>query len=321
MGVIRSLHARFQRWLVEGGVAVEYRGIKLCQLIAGGGCPDEFVFWTKLALDLVESADPRRMARIQRELDYIVDTELSSLASYTAGRICNVDFTKFEVARQPEWLLPMYASSIIHEATHGTLYARGLPYTKRNRLRIERICRAEENRFLSQVSTRWGENLRRPFDPGDWKRKSRVARARSLWRSIQANRTKASRSWGARARLEILGAEASNGVFLATVRALFDEQPKLYRFRLGVEGYEALGRLLDVSVSRPVGSGPDRFLFIGALPNPLNAGNQKAAVRVVRGDTSHLVAVRMPLDLIEHLSWFAELRDPGLAAEWEVDNA
>lgn len=321
VGRFRSLRGRINRWAVEDGVVVEHRGIKLSQMIFSKSNPGEFVYWTKLALDLVEAADPRRMARIQRELDYIVDTELPKLAGFVPGRICEVDFVRCKIDELPEWRLPMYAALLIHEATHGHLIARGVTSTRQNRLRIEKICRAEENRFLSRIESPWGENLRKPFHPEDWKRQSRFELMRAWWRSIQTRRTKANPSRDERARLEILGAEVSNGVPLATVRMLFDEKPRRYRFVLGFEGYETLDRLFDVSASRRVGSDPDRFFFLGGLPTPLSAECRNAAVRIERGDTFYLVTLRLPKEVVEHLSWFAELEDPEQGRQWEVADA
>jgi len=44
-----------------------------------------------------------------------------------------------------------YASTLVHEATHGLFYARGIPYNSKLRTRIEQICHEEEHRFLNHL--------------------------------------------------------------------------------------------------------------------------------------------------------------------------
>lgn len=44
----------------------------------------------------------------------------------------------------PGWI----ASTLIHEATHARLDVRGVPYTRANRARCERVCRLAEWRFI-----------------------------------------------------------------------------------------------------------------------------------------------------------------------------
>ena len=62
----------------------------------------------------------------------------------------------------------MYAASIVHEATHGYLKAKGIKTTEGNKTKIERICTVEENRFLSRIDSQWGEQLQKPFNPCNW---------------------------------------------------------------------------------------------------------------------------------------------------------
>jgi hypothetical protein len=57
----------------------------------------------------------------------------------------DIDATGDEYAR----VVVLCASTIVHEAAHGWLYTRGFPYTKHTRLRVERICRRHERRFVS----------------------------------------------------------------------------------------------------------------------------------------------------------------------------
>lgn len=50
-----------------------------------------------------------------------------------------------------EYLIGSYASTPAHEATHGAVEARGICYTSELRLRIERLCVREQQRFITRL--------------------------------------------------------------------------------------------------------------------------------------------------------------------------
>jgi hypothetical protein len=134
-----------------------YRGINICSgsFSSFSRIPgSEFLQRTLEALELVERFDARRFRRIQQEVQFIVHAELRSGADYRRpGRFCVVDFTRFDFAKDHDWYLRCYAAALVHEATHGALYSRYVGYTRRNRLRIERLCHSEELRFLKRLDT------------------------------------------------------------------------------------------------------------------------------------------------------------------------
>ena len=84
----------------------------------------------------------------------------------------------------------MYAATLVHEATHGYIEAKGFRYIKPNRLRIERICRSEENRFLSRIDSEWGDALHNPFNPQHWDRKSGFEQVRKQLQRIAESRAR-----------------------------------------------------------------------------------------------------------------------------------
>jgi hypothetical protein len=50
------------------------------------------------------------------------------------------------------YFLTAYASTLVHEATHGVIDARGIPYNKRFRERIELVCIHEETKSVSRIA-------------------------------------------------------------------------------------------------------------------------------------------------------------------------
>lgn len=137
---------------------------------------EKFLEVTRDALALIERHDPRRFHRVQKHIRYIINQELTSLASYEPRlHRCSIDFGKYELDTDDpaiyEWRLVNYAASIVHEATHGYLFSLYIPYTPRTRARIERMCMMEERRFAARIpSDRYdfGHDLISPFDEANW---------------------------------------------------------------------------------------------------------------------------------------------------------
>jgi len=107
------------------------------------------------ALGLIKLKDPRRFRRICRYVKGIVALPMGYVqAGYVEQlQVCTVRFdpppSKEKLAQWAVW----YASIVVHEATHGLLHARGIPYDERYRERIERLCIKEEHRFLRPLLT------------------------------------------------------------------------------------------------------------------------------------------------------------------------
>ena len=166
-----------------------YQGIAICKATFSRSTSKRFLGHTLEALQLIERIDPRRFKRIQREIHFIVHAELLSGASYNQfGRICNVDYCKYEFDRDHDWYLYCYASTLVHEATHGTICSNYVAYSLRNRCRIERICHREEYRFLHKLDTperSWSKQIAGEFDPRSWSpywHSNWLSRARGLWK-------------------------------------------------------------------------------------------------------------------------------------------
>jgi hypothetical protein len=130
-------------------------GIRIVDSNWDDGDDQDFVQVTQDALRLIRDHDPRRFNTIRRELDFIVNRELTSGGHYDRSiRSCVVDFGRRVLKPGSEhytWYLAHYACLIVHEATHGRIASFGVKYQGAARARIERLCRKEERRFASHL--------------------------------------------------------------------------------------------------------------------------------------------------------------------------
>ena len=106
------------------------------------------------ALQILQQRDPRRHKRVLRHVRRIMNFPVGySGAGYIQHLKAYATSLQppAEDAVRKEAILQ--ASMLVHEATHGLLYARRIPYSPRTRERIEQLCSTEEHRFLSHVLT------------------------------------------------------------------------------------------------------------------------------------------------------------------------
>lgn len=98
---------------------------------------------TKEALHLIKVIDPRRYSRIRKYL--------KSIAFVQMGSNCYIHrLRSYFVDDFPEDI-EYYASSIIHESTHGFLRSKGFIYLPEKQEQHERICTKEQFRFLEKI--------------------------------------------------------------------------------------------------------------------------------------------------------------------------
>jgi hypothetical protein len=105
--------------------------------------------------------DPRRFERVRRHIGWVVNgaLELGRYAEYNAEtRTCGINFREPDAnddeAWHQTWNIALNAATLVHEATHGEVIARGIAYAPEHRIRIEALCVNEENRFLRRVEQR-----------------------------------------------------------------------------------------------------------------------------------------------------------------------
>lgn len=126
------------------------------------------------ALERVKSCDPLRYRRIQRRLSWIVNCTLTGIGAgqyYHDTRSCEIDFDDDLYDADPKWCAAFFGSLLVHEATHGAVRAHGIRYTTELRSRIERLCVAEEHRFLDRLSASepdLASRVREDFDESGW---------------------------------------------------------------------------------------------------------------------------------------------------------
>ena len=167
---IHKLLQRAQSWLQTTSKIAEYEGIALADLRRRS---EHFRTTLLSALQLLRSTDPARFARVQREIKWIVNCTLACPgAEYHSGiRTCRVDFEEPTSDSDPTFSAGWWARTLVHEATHGVIEAWGIPYESSLRSRIERLCVAEEQRFLRRLAATQPEladRLYREFCEAEW---------------------------------------------------------------------------------------------------------------------------------------------------------
>ena len=127
------------------------------------------------ALRLLKATDPRRYTRVQKHLSWVVNMTLSrhGAAEYRhMTRTCASDILEVSHENDLEFLAGYYASTLVHEATHGMIRCRGILYNKKLRRRIERLCVREEQRFVTRLTLtqpNLADRLYYEFDATQWK--------------------------------------------------------------------------------------------------------------------------------------------------------
>ena len=143
------------RWGYDSYVLQTFDAIKLCDI----GRSDEaesqiFCSRTVKALELIKENDTKRYRRVQRYLAYIVNCSILTAGAYChLLRACEVNTSLHNFGEDEDVAVLVLACLIIHEATHGLMITRGIPYDydKNLCLRAERLCHQEEVRFARRV--------------------------------------------------------------------------------------------------------------------------------------------------------------------------
>jgi hypothetical protein len=138
------------------------------------------------ALELILANDTRRFRRVQETCRYIVNHVIPSGAPGTYDRkwsACLIDYDLLRKIEPTDFRRGAIACLLVHEATHGIIENREIRYVGDNRLRIERLCMAEQNRFAlrlfaSAPNTYSGLNMN--FEESDWTSRWSRSRAKVL---------------------------------------------------------------------------------------------------------------------------------------------
>jgi len=110
-----------------------------------------FVVAVKAALTLIETNDPRRFARLGREVRAIINIPVFGGAEYCRFlKSCHIDLRAFPLSPYHDSAITLLACRLIHEATHGHLCTKKV-LQHRHYPRVERLCKGEEVRFARKL--------------------------------------------------------------------------------------------------------------------------------------------------------------------------
>jgi hypothetical protein len=186
--LIQKLAKRAGLWLLSASEVARFEGIILADLRDRRNQTPHFRETLLAALRLLKNTDPCRFARVRKRLSWIVQQTLSPRggAEYRhAMRACAIDFIEPSPEYDSEYLIGWYACTLVHEATHGAINARGILSTPKLRSRIEYLCVREEQRFvirLTLTQPALADRLYREFDFSEWERSWRMTPAERLRR-------------------------------------------------------------------------------------------------------------------------------------------
>ena len=145
------------RWLNARHSATTIDGVRVLDFgeLPSGANHDRFTAYLRDALFLIRFHDPVRYRRVVRHVRHFESAPCRTMAHFTPStRTCVIDFNKEPLDDGGiihPWYVAYFAGVIVHEATHGYLLDRFVPYTKANRVRVERICINQQNDFLTRL--------------------------------------------------------------------------------------------------------------------------------------------------------------------------
>lgn len=169
----------------------EVEGIRLADFRKRG---DSFLATLTEAIRLIQTHDPRRFARVRKHIAWIsneVSVSGGAAEQYVAERWCIVDYFDPAPDTNRQWWSAVWACTLVHEATHGTIEERGFKYEGDRRPQIERICRAEQNRFarrLQKFDPIIYADMVDDFDSSAWQSywdRKPLEHVRSFWRRLR----------------------------------------------------------------------------------------------------------------------------------------
>ena len=170
-------------------IVAEYEGIQIASLRGDGAA---FASEISDALAFLHKHDPRRFKMVRTTTDLIVERTLpcgQNSGEYRHGlRATSIDYTPLNSTWDDCYRHAFFAGLIIHEATHGRIREFGIVTTKENRIQVERICIAEENRFhgrIGHLRESLAEDLHNPFEAARWDSIWNAGPLDQLWMSLR----------------------------------------------------------------------------------------------------------------------------------------
>jgi len=169
MSIRESFLKYLELKLLQSSFVCDLEGIKIADLVE-----DEKSFEESITSSLlrIKELDPRRFITVKKEIRWLMNS--NQVPKYGGqyrrrNRVCLLNYSAY--SEDDKLVSLFFAGLVVHEATHGLLDSKGFRYTKENRVQIERICTAEENRFYKRAENVYPEYegmLARDFTPEDW---------------------------------------------------------------------------------------------------------------------------------------------------------
>jgi hypothetical protein len=176
--LFRSLGRKGLLWIYRKNQIADFDGIS----IVDWSQTPRFSEILKAALQLIKNTDSRRYRRVQQHIRFVVSCirPFGGGAYYRDTRTCEFDFITPRSESDVQFYTAWYACALVHEATHGRLHSLGIEYTPENRVRVEKLCVEEEQRFAKGL-TLTPEIFARldsleKFDPRRWERSWNTSR-------------------------------------------------------------------------------------------------------------------------------------------------
>jgi len=118
-------------------------------------CEDD----VRQALLLLARFDPRRMARVSACIRFVFVASVCKGGFYLhPGKICLLNFASIPGQYAPTARHVALAGMLVHEATHGLLNSRKIPYCGRLSARIENLCELEQVRCVRRLARAGAED-------------------------------------------------------------------------------------------------------------------------------------------------------------------
>ena len=172
--LFRKLSLKAQLWILNSCEVARFEGITIADLRNCNNRSPRFPEIMLAALQLLKATDPTRYARVRRRLAWISYETLAIRGSaeyhHATGRCC-IDFLEQSPEYDKEFLVGSYASTLVHEATHGEIESRGIHYTPELRSRIEHLCVKQEQKFIKRLANTHPDlarSLHYEFDASNW---------------------------------------------------------------------------------------------------------------------------------------------------------
>lgn len=104
------------------------------------------------ALCLLERHEPIRMRRVKKHIKNIIIRSVGSDGTYVqAGSVCLINLDRIPKQCPSRERLIAIAALLVHEATHGLINSKGVPYVGRIARRIENVCDMEQERVVNRL--------------------------------------------------------------------------------------------------------------------------------------------------------------------------